>query len=37
MAVLDTGAVPLSVLERAIDEWIAGEKERLPPGVARTP
>ncbi len=37
MAVLDTGAVPLSVLERAIDEWIAGEKERLPPGAARTP
>jgi len=37
MAVLDTGAVPLSVLERAIDEWIAGEKERVPPGLARTP
>ena len=26
MAVLDTGAVPLSVLEQAIDEWIAAEK-----------
>jgi uncharacterized protein (DUF885 family) len=37
MAVLDTGAVPLSVLERSIDEWLAGEKERLAAAAARTP
>ena len=30
MSVLDTGAVPLSVLERGIDDWIADEK-RGPP------
>ena len=28
MAVLDTGPVPLSVLERQIDDWIAAEKAR---------
>ncbi|HMN76354.1 MAG TPA: DUF885 domain-containing protein [Burkholderiaceae bacterium] len=28
MAVLDTGPVPLSVLERQIDDWIAAEKVR---------
>ena len=29
MAVLDNGAVPLSVLDQRIDEWIAGEKAGL--------
>ena len=28
MALLDTGPVPLSVLERQIDDWIAAEKAR---------
>jgi len=32
MAVLDTGAVPLSVMEQNIDEWIAGEKAAGKPG-----
>ncbi len=29
MAVLDTGPVPLSVLDKQIDDWIAAEKVRL--------
>ena len=28
MAVLDTGPVPLSVLDRQIDDWIAAEQAR---------
>ena len=29
-AVIDNGALPLSVLEQSIDEWIAGEMARAP-------
>lgn len=30
MAVLDTGPVPLSVLDKTIDDWVAAEKARSP-------